>query len=330
MPTLKDIAKEAGVNISTVSKALIGRDDINRETAARIRDIAKRLGYEFDKKQKKDLKVIGVLCPEIISNYYSQLLSGIEEEIKKAGYSLFVGFTDHMPENERHYLDKFSKAKADGILYISENPDMESVFLSCAKVSGTPVVAIAQNSTSREFDCVRIDDGYGVGAAVGHIISMGHTQIGYIGDTLSESRKEVFIETLKKQGLRCVREWIYTSTSRFEECGYEGMTDILSRKAHPSAVFAAYDDIAIGAMKKILEKGYAVPGDFSIASIDDIRAASYMHPGLTTVASPVAEAARIAVRTLVDRIENDVKQTTKNILLNPELVIRGSVKNLNK
>lgn len=330
MPTLKDVAKEAGVNISTVSKALIGRDDINRETAARIRDIAVRLGYEFDKKQKKDLKVIGVLCPEIISNYYSQLLSGIEGEIKKTGYSLFVGFTDHIPENEKHYLEKFSKAKSDGILYISENPDMESVFLSCARVSGTPVVAIAQNSTSREFDCVRIDDGFGVSAAVSHIISMGHTQIGYIGDTLSQTRKEVFSLTLKKHGLQCVQDWVYTSSLRFEACGYEGMTALLSLKARPSAIFAAYDDIAIGAIKRIRKEGYDVPGDFSIASIDDIRTASYMHPGLTTVASPISEAARIAVRTLVDRIENDVKQTTKNILLNPELVIRGSVKNLNK
>jgi DNA-binding LacI/PurR family transcriptional regulator len=328
MPALKDIAREAGVNISTVSKALLGRDDINKDTAAKIRSIAIKLGYEFDKKKKKDLKVIGVLCPEIISNYYSQLLSGIEDEIKEAGYSLFVGFTDHIPENEKHYLEKFSKAKVDGMLYISENPDIEGVFLSAAKASGTPVVAVAQNSSSKEFDCVQIDDRYGVSKAVEYLISMGHTMIGYIGDVLSESRKDVFIEELKKHSIKRVRDWIYTGNTRFEQCGYEGMTSILSKKSFPSAIFAAYDDIAIGAVKKMREEGFNVPDDFSIASIDDIRIAAYMHPGLTTVASPVAETARTAVKTLVDRIEYKNSLTTKNILLNPELVIRESVKRI--
>jgi DNA-binding LacI/PurR family transcriptional regulator len=140
-----------------------------------------------------------------------------------------------------------------------------------------------------------------------------------------DTRKMAFIKVLEEAGIEITEKWIYTGSKRFEECGYEGMKKILSEKSLPTAVFAAYDDIAIGAMKAIYEQGLIIPEDISIAAIDDIRMSKYLYPGLTTVACPIMEMARIAVSTLMERIESNENRSTQIISLNPELVIRKSV-----
>jgi len=325
MPTLKDIANEAGVNISTVSKALADRDDISRETAIRIKSVAKRMGYIHKKKKSKASKVIGVLCPEIDSNYYSQLLSGIEARAKKAGYSLFVGFTNYSTVDEELYIKRFCEAKVDGILYISENRYMEGVFDEVGRNVKIPVVAIAQNVEIRDFDCIKIDDDYGVRLVTEYIISKGHKDICYIGDELCELRKATFLSVLQEHGIDPVEKWIYSGKERFEQCGYLGMQKILNEKPYPSAVFAAYDDIAIGALKVIYEKGLCVPEDISITAMDNIRISQFLYPGLTTIASPIDEMAGVAVKILINRIESGEMRPTQNIKLNPELVKRDSV-----
>ncbi len=326
MPTLKDISLRAGVNVSTVSKALSGKDDISSETALMVRMIAKEMGYESKKKPRNGLEIIGVICPEIESNYYSQLLSWIERYVKDKGYSLYVGFSDYLESNEIQYIEKFIRTKVDGIIYISENRAIGRTFAKAAKRISIPITAIAQNNESRDFDCIRIDDDYGVRIAVEHMISKGHRNICYIGDNLSDyTRKMAFKKVLQEAGIEIIEEWIYTGSKRFEECGYEGMKKILSQKRHPTAVFAAYDDIAIGAMKAIYEKGLIIPEDISIAAIDDIRISEYLHPGLTTVACPIKEMARIAVSTLMYRIESNEDRPTQSVSLNPELMLRRSV-----
>ena len=159
-----------------------------------------------------------------------------------------------------------------------------------------------------------------------HMISKGHRDICYIGDKLSDkTRKMAFKKVLEEAGIEITEKWLHTGSKRFEECGYEGMKKILSEKSLPTAVFAAYDDIAIGAMKAIYEKGLSIPEDISIAAIDDIRISKYLYPGLTTVACPIMEMARIAASTLMDRIDSNENRPTQVISLNPELVKRKSV-----
>jgi LacI family transcriptional regulator len=182
MTTLKDIAEIAEVHVSTVSKALRDSSDINEETKLRIIKIAKELNYEYKTSKRKSANgfgIIGVICPEITSNYYAQIISIIEEEIKKQGYFCVIGFTNFEGNNEKYYLNHLTNANVDGIIFLSESSDLEKVLLDYKKNIDSPLVLIAQNTETKDFDCIKIDDDYGVRLAVEHLIQLGQDLFQY-------------------------------------------------------------------------------------------------------------------------------------------------------
>ncbi len=329
MTTLKDIAEIAGVHVSTVSKALRDSSDINEETKQRIIKIAKEQNYEFKtgkKKSSNGFGIIGVICPEITSNYYAQIISIIEEEIKKEGYFCVIGFTNFEGNNEKYYLNHLTNANVEGIIFLSESRDLGKVLLDYKKNVDTPLVLIAQNTESKDYDCIKIDDDYGVRLAVEHLVQLGHKDIGYVGDELSNTRLNAFIKALEENKLKINKKWIQVSEDRFEKCGYELMSNILKGDDIPTAVLAAYDDIAIGAIKAIYDKGLQVPNDISIMGIDDVRIASYFQPELTTIAGPIEEMGKIAVKLLFKKVEDSQYNVIQNVRLSPRLVQRKSTK----
>ncbi len=326
MVTLKDISKVAGVNVSTVSKALRKSDDINKETIAKIEDIAKEMGYRQKGKEKVAEKHIGVICPEIKSNYYAHLISGIEREAKDKGYSILIGFTNFNEEVERHYLNHFIKSKTSGIILITENQVLDKVLSSYKKDISLPVVVISSNAETAEYDCISIDDSRGVQLAIEHLISSGHKKIGYIGDYLSSVRLNAFKKAMSENGLVINAKWIKENSDRFEECGYNQMQEIINEGSLPTAVFGAYDDIAIGVMKCLVDNNIKIPEDISVVGIDDIRVSGFVAPSLTTISVPVHEMAEITLDILNKKIENEDYKVVQSIKLAPNLVIRNSTK----
>jgi DNA-binding LacI/PurR family transcriptional regulator len=329
MVTLKDIAEIAGVHVSTVSKALRGSTDINKETRQRITEIAKEKGYKIKNIIKKDTNgfgIIGVICPEIISNYYAQIIRIIEEEVKKEGYFCMIGFTNFDKDTEKYYLNHLTNANIEGVIFLSESKDLEKVLFDYSKNIDIPLVLIAQNTETKDFDCIRIDDEYGVRLAIEHLLELGHTQIGYLGDELSDSRLEIFTRVMEENKLKINKRWIQVSKERFEKCGFDLMNNILKSEDVPTAIFAAYDDIAIGAIKAIKDKGLDVPKDISVIGIDDVRVATYFHPELTTIAGPMVEMGKIAVKLLFKKIVDDQYNVIQNVRLSPRLVQRKSTR----
>ena len=331
MTTLKDIAKIAGVNISTVSKALRGSSDINEETRKRIIQIATESNYQFEKIRKKssnEYGIIGIVCPEIISNYYAQIVGIIEDEARKEGYFCLISITNFDPKNEKCYLNKLTDADIDGIIFISENRDLEKSLLDYKRKMNVPLVLISQNSETKDFDCIKIDDDYGVRLAVEHLIQLGIKDIGYIGDELSNTRLNAFIKVLEENNLKINKKWIKVSKERFEKCGYNSMSSILKYNDIPIGILAAYDDIAVGVIKAIYDNGRNVPDDISVVGIDNIRSASYLRPELTTVAGPIEEMGKIAVKLLFKKIKDDDYNVVQNIRLTPVLIQRNSTKSI--
>lgn len=327
MATLKDIAEIAGVNISTVSKALRDSSDINEETKIKIAKIAKELDYKFDtvkRKQFGSFGSVGVICPEIISGYYSQIVSRIEEEAKKEGCFCIIGFTNFEADNEKYYLKHLINAGVQGIILISESSELNGILLEYKEDTCVPLVLIAQNTETKDFDCIKIDDAYGVKLAVEHLIQLGHRDIGYVGDELSNSRLDVFTRVMQENKMKVNKKWIQVSEERFEKCGYELMSNILKTNDVPSAILSAYDDIAIGAIKAIHDKGLSVPDDISVVGIDNIRTASYCIPELTTVAGTVEEMGKIAVKLLFKKVKDNQYKVIQNVMLSPMLIQRKS------
>lgn len=329
MATLKDIAEIAGVHVSTVSKALRDSTDLNEETKQRIVEIAEKLNYKYNLDKKKSIRglgIIGVICPEIISNYYAQIISVIEQEVKKEEFFCVIGFTNFEKDNESYYLNHLTNANIDGIIFLTESDDLGEVFTDYKRKINIPLVLVAQHTETKDFDCIRIDDDYGVRLAAEHLVDLGHKDIGYIGDELSNSRLNTLMKVMEENKLNINKKWMQVSIERFEKCGYESMNRIIKSGNIPTAVLAAYDGIAVGAIKAILDKNLQVPDDISVVGVDNIRSASYIKPELTTVASPIEEMGRIATKLLFKKIEDDQYKVIQNVKLLPRLIQRKSTK----
>ncbi|HOJ10392.1 MAG TPA: LacI family DNA-binding transcriptional regulator [Clostridiales bacterium] len=329
MATLKDIAEIAGVNVSTVSKALRDSSDINEDTKSEIRKIAKDLDYKFKVSKRNPsngVGIIGVICPEITSNYYSQIISIIEEEVKKEGYFCIIGFTNFETNDERYYLKHLLNVDVDGIIFITESSNVGNTLSEYKKATSIPLVLVAQNTETKDFDCIKIDDDYGVRLAVEHFIQMGHKDIGYVGDELSNTRLDIFMKVMQENKMKINKKWIQVEEERFEKCGYDLMSSLLKADDIPTAVLAAYDDIAIGAIKAVFDKGLKVPDDISVVGIDNVRISSYYQPELTTIAGPVEEMGKIAVKLLFKKVKDRQYNVVQNVRLSPRLVQRKSAK----
>jgi DNA-binding LacI/PurR family transcriptional regulator len=331
--TLSEVAKKAGVHVSTVSKALNNSADLNIETKSRIKKIAKGMNYVNVKAAVKSGAIsynVGLICPEIKSNYYAQLVSIIEKYLKQNGYSLVIGFSNFEYANEVYYLSHFAKNDVAGIIYITEDNKVSSSLKNFKIKFKKPLIVIATKSESHEFDCIRIDDKLGIQMVINYMIKLGHKRIAYIGDYLSQNRLDAFIQALGDHDLTENKRFIKVSNKRFEECGFENMKELLNLSILPTAVFCAYDDIALGAMRAIYEAGLRIPDDISISGIDNIDAAPYLYKKLTTVSYPISDVAETAVEILLKKISNKKYKVVKHISIKPELLIRESTSRLVK
>lgn len=328
MATLKEISLLANVSISTVSKALNGSDEISEDTRNEILQIAKSLNYKI--KEKKMIpcneKTIAVICPELNSNYYAQLLNHINEYISSKGYYSMLGISFFSPAREAELLKDFIKKRVNGILFITENRHAAELF-HLLKTSHVPIVIIANTAGEIDIpihDVIKIDEEYGIELAIQHLIELGHKKIAYIGDEFSESRYRIYSSLIKKYGLCENKEYTIASSLRFEDAGYQAMKTILHAKEKPTALFAAYDDIAIGAMKAIYEKKLVIPKDISIVGFDNIFVAPYLPIGLTTISNPIKEMAQTSCTILMSKLKHPENTVIQHVTLKPGLIIRDS------
>ena len=193
-----------------------------------------------------------------------------------------------------------------------------------------PLVCIrsAKSKTSQPCDCVETDHDPAIYRAIKYFQEMGHTKIGFIGEYLTSSIQKSFIESMKLHGLQIKEDWIICSSKRKGEAGVDGMERILALPKKPTAIFAAYDAIAFGAINKIQRSGLSVPKDFSLISSDNIPLSEYSSPSLTTIADPIDDIAEGAINLLYRRLKNN-SAPFQRIQIQSELILRDSVAKIN-
>lgn len=336
MATLKDIAKIAGVNKSTVSRALDGSSGVSEEKRNKIVKIANELSYIPDESAKvlagKNAKTIGIILPEIDCNYYASVVGSIEIKLKDRGYSLIIGQSGFKFENELHYLKLFIQKKVDGIIFDLYNTDaFIETFKEIKKSINVPIVFLETSLHMPIYDVIEIDNNYGVALAIEHFVKTGFNRVGFISEYLSSKvRLPAYEEALKKFGIPIDRSLIKIGNERLEKGGYLRMKELISQGSFLEAVFVSYDTMAQGALKALNEHGIRVPQDLTIIGFDNIRESSYFAVPLTTVAPPVIEMGEMAVRILLNRIEKKEDSFAQHISLKPKLVVRSSTRILNE
>lgn len=318
--TLQKIAKEANVSVSTVSKALGGSREISAETAERIRQIAVKHGYfENKRKLKKEYKKDGrfnvaIFCPEIISIHYSCYVSCLCEKIEKLGGKGFVYITD---------FDKEKELETAKELICDTGMSAVISFSGVDYGEGFPL-PVLKLVPSNQYDCVYFELYQGIYVALKYLKETGHKKIGYMGEQLTESKRDHFKKAVKELDLPFCEEYIYTSNLRFEEAGRDGASRLL--KDLPDAVLCAYDEIAIGAISEFGKNGISVPDDISVIGINDIPFSSYAQTPLTTIRADIEEMCSIGIKLLKNKLDDPDYRLVQGISVKCELVLRETHK----
>ena len=278
---LKMLAERAGTSVSTVSKAFSCSREISAETRERIFRLAREAGcFEKYYKGQSERPTIALLFPELESEYYCRQVAALEREIALAGGVTVCAVTSF---DTAKTVDLFSemvyRMRVDGVVLIGsvkgvKNPD------------GVPLVVLGGDVKScpeARAIGVGVQTEGAIREAVSYLKENGHRNVGFIGEPLTAGKCEEFRRAMRKAGLAVRDEHIVSDASRFEEGGYEAMRRILDAGEPPSAILAAYDHMAIGAIRALCDKGYRVPEDVSLIGIDDLTATRYLETPLTSL-----------------------------------------------
>ena len=332
--TVKDIAKQAGVSHSTVSRALHGNPLISDDTKQRIQQIAIQLGYR-PSAAARTLKtnrsqVLGVVLSNIDDPFFSEILQGIEEIIQRSGYSLFIAAAHRDPKREREIVQTMVEHRADGVIICSTSfsEEQSRQFLQY----GVPIVVVNNQAVEDFRYSIYHDDIDGSRQVTRHLVELGHAKIAYIGNSASGrstlDRSTGFRQEMESAALTVPTEYVYEASGGGTEDGFAAAQYFLSLAERPTALVCYNDMMAIGVMKGLQQAGIKVPADISITGFDNIVFSAYTNPSLTTLDQPKrfigAEAARLLLE-LLDRPLSEQPPDHQNVRrLKGQLLIRES------
>ena len=318
--SLNTIAKLAEVSVSTVSKAFSGSEEISVQTKEHIFKIARENGcFEKYSKNKYDHKVIGVVCPEINSDYYANILTVLNRHISARGDVMITAVSNFSVEREEELFTYFSAyGKVDGIIVIGLKAELNNSI-------NVPLVVMFSEIKCSNADTIKCDIRSSVEKAIECFVANGHTRIGFAGEPLTRKKQEYYKEAMYKAGLIIRPSDIKISSRRFEAAGMEIMESWLEEKQSPTAILAAYDYIAIGLTRSIHSKGLRVPENFSIIGMDDISVIPYMETSMSSIRTNTEGACRACVDLIMKKIDNQYYSSRQDIVIATELIIRESV-----
>jgi LacI family transcriptional regulator len=331
--TLKDIARELGISVTTVSRALAGYDDVAESTRQRVRRMATDVGYYPNatarqlQSQRTDTLafVIPTHGPRFSDPFFSELLAGIGNEAARNGFDLLVSTQSPNSDTEREtYRRIVHGRRADGMLVVRTRQNDERIqFLH---EQDFPFVAFGRTDQPFDFPYVDEDGFQGIQLITRHMVELGHRRIGFIsapkGLMFYQARFDGYCRTLEAGGIELNSDLVAIGDMT-QRSGFQAGQELLSRPEPPTAIVACNDLMAVGAMSAAQQLGLEIGCDLSVGGFDDIPLAEHVHPPLTTVRQPVYEIGRRITLMLV-RLIQGYELTETQVLLSPELVVRDS------
>lgn len=311
-----------------MSRALNSTGHIAPATRTAIEEAVEQLGYRPNTIARslvtKSTQTIALLLPDITNPFYASLVSGIQQAALEHDHTMLLCTTEGDPAREEQYLHLLRAKQVDGAL-------VDGLVLPPATIArfvedGFPIVCLDRDIDSPSVPLVQVDNRLGARLATQHLLSLGHTRIAHVAGArelrISDERATGYREALRDAGVaadaRLVADGDFT-----EEGGYRATRTLLASGAALSAVFAANDLSAIGAVRALTESGRRVPDDVSVVGFDDLRLAAFTSPPLTTIRQPAAEIARRATAILID-LTHGRRVRKLRYLFEPTLVVRGS------
>ncbi|MBL0934380.1 MAG: substrate-binding domain-containing protein [Rhizobiaceae bacterium] len=330
--SLTDVAHEAGVSLATASRALSQPELLRADTLERVRRAATKIGYRHDRVASTlasgRSSTIGVVIPTLNSPIFSDTLQEMQRALAAADYQLLVASHEYDPAGEFAAAEKLLSHGVDGIVLVGgSRPDAT---WQLVERSGTPVVQMWCGHP--DYACVGVDN-FAAGSIVArHLMSLGHRRIGVITGHLrhNDRQRERFrgvCEAMEEAGLTLPAAY-HTEQSLSVPGGRIGCSILLELTDRPTALIGTVDFIAIGAIAECNSRGISVPGDISIAGIDDIELSAHVSPSLTTVHIPSRRIGTETVARMLSLIKDERRK--EHVLLPIEIVDRHSTAALNR
>ncbi|CAM3387840.1 LacI family DNA-binding transcriptional regulator [Marinicrinis lubricantis] len=311
-PTILDVAKLANVSKATVSRVINHNPKVDKNIRERVEQAIEQLGYRPSAIARNlannTSNTIGLILPDITNPYFPVLARGIEDQAHRSGYTVIISNTDNDPRLEQEYIQMMAQQQVGGIILISSILEEEK--MSELQSLQIPFVLCDRTIENTTFDIVTIDHYRAAFEAVEHLIRQGHQHICHISGPVkvqtAETRKQAYLDAMEAAGLIPV---VRVGSFSYE-AGYSQMLSILN-EYEPSALFAANDLIAFGAINALQSKGMKVPDDVAVIGCDDITFAGMYKPALSTISVPAYQIGATSVELLESRmkgVRNDAKQ----------------------
>lgn len=325
--TIKEVAKEAGVSVATVSRVLNKSATVSSATAKQVNEAICKLNYSPNflgrNLRKCETNVILVVLPSTEQTYFSEVLRGMQDTANVLGYDIVIGLSCGSSERELTILNMLFNRTVDAAVLISTYLDVftlnslnenYNIALCSEKVKGANVLTVTVDNENAAY------------SAVEALIKKNHTKIGLIstnGKAMSSiDRESGYLKALKENGIKPRKDYIYYNTYDFRNGGY-AFNYFMNLNDPPTAIFAVSDMLAMGAIKQAVISGYKVGKDIAIMGFDNISLSDLFLPSISTIAQPCYVMGKKVIEVLVNNI-NSKEKNCSNIIMPHHLILRQS------
>jgi LacI family transcriptional regulator len=335
--TIRDVAREANVSISTVSHVLSGKRPTSLATRRRVEGVIERLGYRPNRVAQSLVWrrpfALGLIIPDITNPYFPAFALGAEDRVRQRGYTLVLGNSEYDSERESSYLELVRSQQLAGAIYCLGD-EMSPILAEIQRAVEEGLSVVLVHSPMPRVPTVCADNRQGGRLAAQHLLDLGHREIGIISalplDEGMADREAGFLDVLREAGMAVDRAAVPTMYGNHQiEGGRQATSELLEHEPQLTGIFVLNDLMALGALEAARASGRRIPGQVSIVGFDDIPFAALANPPLTTVGQPIRQlgeqAAELLLRVIEDGLVSTMNETAlPNVLVPNELIVRGS------
>ena len=334
---MKDIARDLGVSVVTVSKVLRNHSDIGEQTRKRILQRMKEVNYQPNPAARTLVSgrtnLVGLIVPDLVYPFFAQVAKGISAKLRAQEYSLIISSSEDDPNMERREVDQMLARRVDALILASVQSSAES--LNKMQDQGIPCVLLDRKLPGVSANFVGIDDVNAGMMATNHLIEIGCRTIAHIGGSdvsTALDRQSGYSFALAKHGLGLPPEYIVKyghGDDAGDATGYNNMKQLLQLKPRPDGVFCCNDPIAMGALRAILDAGLLIPKDIAVVGSGNVHYDDLLKVPLTSIDQDSNGLGTSAAKLALSIIKQKSKSTPKNVLLESKLVVRASSQRTN-
>jgi LacI family transcriptional regulator len=328
MPTMRDVAEQAGVSLTTVSHVINRTRFVSLDVTERVMSAMDQLNYRPNELARSlrrgHTRTLGLILPDSANPYFAEIGHAIEVAAYESGYNVILCNTHGVEQKESHYINVLRNKQVDGIIFVATGDKTNSISQTLG--DDFPVLLVDRELVGVSTDVIIVNNYQGGYLATQHLLNLGHTKIACISGPSrirpSSERISGYTQALEQAGVNVNPDY-FRMGDFHPNSGYQAALELLNLADPPTAIFACNDLMAIGVIRAGMEMGRKVPDDLALVGFDNIELAAYTIPPLTTISQPIEEMGEIATQLLIRRIHEDMSEPRRE-LLPVELVVRGS------